>query len=56
MGLVYSKEDSDNLIQALSKNLSSATETINELKNGCQQVTAAVDGQTLSGVAYTAGK
>lgn len=56
MGLIYSSSDSSQLISALQKNLRSGKEVSEQLKSGSQQVIAAVDGKTLSGAAYTAGK
>lgn len=56
MGLKYSSSDSSNLIQALTSNLKSGSEAVNQLKSGSQKVVSAVDGKTLSGAAYTAGK
>lgn len=56
MGLVYSSAESSDLIQALTSNLASGEETVNQLKTGSQNVVAAVDGRTLTGAAYTAGK
>ncbi|MGG5342064.1 T7SS effector LXG polymorphic toxin [Enterococcus sp. AZ192] len=56
MGLIYSSSDSSQLISALQKNLQSGKEASEQLKSGSQKVIAAVDGKTLSGAAYTAGK
>lgn len=56
MGLIYSSSDSAQLISALKKNLQSGKEASQQLKAGSQKVIAAVDGKTLSGAAYTAGK
>ncbi|MBC1496440.1 hypothetical protein HB880_00980 [Listeria welshimeri] len=56
MGLVYSSGESSDLIQALTSNLASGEETVNQLKTGSQNVVAAVDGRTLTGAAYNAGK
>ncbi|MBO0468130.1 hypothetical protein JZO73_11390 [Enterococcus plantarum] len=56
MGLIYSSSDSSQLISALQKNIQSGKEASEQLKSGSQQVIAAVDGKTLSGAAYTAGK
>lgn len=56
MGLIYSSSESSQLIQGLKSNLSSGKEASNQLKEGSQKVIAAVDGKTLSGAAYTAGK
>lgn len=56
MGLVYSSGESAELIQALTSNLASGKEAVNQLKSGSQKIVAAVDGRTLAGAAYTAGK
>ncbi|WP_220387235.1 LXG domain-containing protein [Listeria sp. ILCC792] len=56
MGLTYSSDDSGKLIRALSKNLASGKEAITQLKAGSQIIIQAIDGHTLSGAAYTAGK
>ncbi|MHC5251507.1 T7SS effector LXG polymorphic toxin [Listeria kieliensis] len=56
MGLIYSSGDSQKLMQALSKNLAKAKEAVTQLKAGSQKIIQAVDGHTLSGAAYTAGK
>lgn len=56
MGLVYSSDESAELIQALTSNLKSGKEAVNQLKAGSQKIVAAVDGHTLVGAAYTAGK
>ncbi|MGX7420703.1 T7SS effector LXG polymorphic toxin [Carnobacterium gallinarum] len=56
MGLVYSSGESAELIQALTSNLASGKEAVNQLKTGSQKIVAAVDGRTLAGAAYTAGK
>ena len=56
MGLIYSSSDSAQLISALKKNLQSGKEASQQLKAGSQKIIAAVDGKTLSGAAYTAGK
>lgn len=55
MGLIYSSTESNELINALSTNLSSGKESVDRLESGSQKVILAVDGQTLSGAAYTAG-
>ncbi len=43
-------------MRALSKNLASGKEAIAQLKAGSEKIIQAVDGHTLSGAAYTAGK
>lgn len=56
MGLIYTSSDSAQLMGALKKNIQSGKEASEQLKAGSQKVIAAVDGKTLSGAAYTAGK
>ncbi|WP_288395108.1 HNH endonuclease [uncultured Vagococcus sp.] len=56
MGLIYSSADSAQLISALRSNIQSAKETTSQLTSGSQRIISAVDGRTLAGAAYTAGK
>ncbi|OTN93991.1 T7SS effector LXG polymorphic toxin [Enterococcus faecium] len=56
MGLIYSSKDASTLKSSLSANLSIARTTISQLNVGSQQLIAAIDGHTLSGAAYNAGK
>ncbi|MGM0291803.1 hypothetical protein [Enterococcus sp. AZ062] len=56
MGLVYVSGESSEFMSALKKNLASSKETINQLKIGSQKIVSAVNGNELSGAAYTAGK
>ena len=56
MGLIYSSKDASTLKSSLSANLSIARTTISQLNAGSQQLIAAIDGHTLSGAAYNAGK
>ncbi|MBS7577160.1 hypothetical protein HOY36_06385 [Enterococcus sp. MMGLQ5-2] len=56
LGLKYASGESSELISALTTNINTANSTIESLKSGSQQLTAAIDGNTLSGAAYTAGK
>jgi len=56
VGLVYVSGESSEFMSALKKNLASSKETINQLKRGSQKVVSAVNGNELSGAAYTAGK
>lgn len=56
MGLIYVSTESSELINALKANISSGKEASNQLKSGSQKIISAVDGKTLSGAAYTAGK
>lgn len=56
MGIIYSKSESKKFIEDIQKNLKSGLEVITDLKQGSHNVVQAVDGKTLSGAAYTAGK
>lgn len=56
MRLIYVSTESSELINALKANISSGKEASNQLKSGSQKIVSAVDGKTLSGAAYTAGK
>lgn len=56
MGLIYSSADSAQLINALKTNIHSAKDTTSQLTSGSQRIVSAVDGRTLAGAAYTAGK
>lgn len=56
MGLIYSSADSAQLISALRRNIHSAKEVTSQLTSGSQRIVSAVDGRTLAGAAYTAGK
>lgn len=56
MGLIYISSDSEQLMNALKANIASGKEASNQLKSGSEKVISAVDGRTLSGAAYTAGK
>lgn len=56
MGLVYSKSEAHQFIEAMTSNIRSGTNVTNDLKAGCEHLIRAVDGKTLSGAAYNAGK
>ena len=56
MGLVYSSSDSASLMSAIASNLATAESTVSDLKSGSQRLITAVNGRTLSGAAYKAGK
>lgn len=56
MGLIYASGDSANLMNVLTSNLDSAATAMAALKSGSRQLTEAIDGKTLSGAAYEAGK
>lgn len=54
MGLRYVNSESSSLITALNNNISSVEVGLDNLSKGAKQIVEAVDGKTLSGVAYTA--
>lgn len=56
MGLRYLSSDSSGMKSNLKKSLQQGKQAVQELKSGSQQLISAVDGHTLSGAAYTAGK
>ncbi|MFS1134856.1 T7SS effector LXG polymorphic toxin [Enterococcus hirae] len=56
MGLIYSSSDASNVINTLNTNLGIANSIVDQLNAGSQRLVAAIDGHTLSGAAYTAGK
>ncbi|TYC49059.1 hypothetical protein ESZ50_07380 [Weissella muntiaci] len=56
MGLRYLSSDSSGMKSNLKKSLQQGKQVVQELKSGSQQLISAVDGHTLSGAAYTAGK
>lgn len=56
MGLIYSSSDSVQLIQGLKSNIERGKEIVKQLKSGSQKIVSAVDGKTLAGATYTAGK
>lgn len=56
MGLIYSSSDATNVINTLNTNLGIANSIVDQLNAGSQRLVAAIDGHTLSGAAYTAGK
>ena len=56
MGLVYSSSESASLMSAIASNLATAKSTVSDLKSGSQRLITAVDGRTLSGAVYKAGK
>ncbi|HHD1569822.1 TPA: T7SS effector LXG polymorphic toxin [Enterococcus faecalis] len=56
MGLIYSSSDASSVINTLTTNLSIANAIVAQLNTGSQRLVAAVDGHTLSGAAYNAGK
>lgn len=56
MGLIYSKGDSQGLMDSLSDNIQAGTKFMDDLKRACRNLADAVDGRLLSGTAYEAGK
>ena len=56
MGLVYSPSDSEGLVNALRSNITTAQSMIDDLNSASRHLVDAVNGRTLSGAAYTAGK
>lgn len=56
MGLIYNPSDSHWLLSALNANIRTADEMIHDLNRASKHLITALDGKTLSGAAYTAGK
>lgn len=56
MGLIYNPSDSHGLLSALNANIRTADEMIHDLNRASKHLITALDGKTLSGAAYTAGK
>ena len=56
MGLVYSPSESEGLVNALRSNNTTAQSMIDDLNSASRHLVDAVNGRTLSGAAYTAGK
>ena len=56
MGVIFSKSESSRFIGDIQTNLTSGLEVITDLKSGSAHLMRAVDGKTLSGAAYNAGK
>lgn len=56
MGLIYNPSDSHGLLSALNANIRTADEMIQNLNRASKHLITALDGKTLSGAAYTAGK
>ena len=56
MGVIFSKGESSRFIGDIQTNLTSGLEVITDLKSGSAHLMRAVDGKTLSGAAYNAGK
>ena len=56
MGLVYSPSESEGLVNALRSNITTGQSMIDDLNSASRHLVDAVNGRTLSGAAYTAGK
>lgn len=56
MGLVYSPSESDGLVKALRSNIMTAQGMIDDMNSASRHLVDAINGRTLSGSAYTAGK
>lgn len=56
MGLKYESGESAKIMNTLTSNLDAAVSAMDALKSGSCRLTKAVDGRTLSGAAYEAGR
>ena len=56
MGVKYSVQESQELIQAMTNNLQVANEVTDRLSSGCDHLISSLDSGELTGAAYTAGK
>lgn len=56
MGLVYSPSESEGLVNALRSNLKTAKGMIDDMNSASRNLVDSINGHTLSGAAYTAGK
>ena len=56
MGVKYSAQESQELIQAMTNNLQVANEVTDRLSSGCDHLIFSLDSGELTGAAYTAGK
>ena len=56
MGVKYSAQESQELIQAMTNNLKVANEVTDRLSSGCDHLISSLDSGELTGAAYTAGK
>ena len=56
MGVKYSAQESQELIQAMTNNLRVANEVTDRLSSGCNHLISSLDSGELTGAAYTAGK
>ena len=56
MGVKYSAQESQELIQAMTNNLQVANEVTDRLSSGCDHLISSLDSGELTGAAYSAGK
>lgn len=56
MGVKYSAQESQELIQSMTNNLQVANEVTDCLSSGCDHLISSLDSGELTGAAYTAGK
>ena len=56
MGVKYSAQESQELIQAMTNNLQVVNEVTDRLSSGCDHLISSLDSGELTGAAYTAGK
>lgn len=56
MGLVFSPSESQGLVNVLRSNIATAENIIEQLNQASKRLIVALNGNTLSGAAYTAGK
>lgn len=56
MGVKYSAQESQELIQAMTNNLQVANEVTDRLSSGCDHLISSLDSGELTGAVYTAGK
>ena len=56
MGVKYSAQESQELIQAMTNNIQVANEVTDRLSSGCDHLISSLDSGELTGAAYTAGK
>ena len=56
MGVKYSAQESQELIQAMTNNLRVANEVTDRLSSGCDHLISSLDSGELTGATYTAGK
>ncbi len=56
MGVIFLKSESHQFISDCQSNIQNGQDVIQDLKSGSTHLMQAIDGKTLSGAAYTAGK